>query len=676
MDRVHPLGLYELVFPGRERMFDYRVRLLLPDGSREERHDPYAFPLVLTDFDLHLLAEGTHLEAYRRLGAHPIEVAGVRGVHFALWAPNAVRASVVGDFNGWDGRRHMMRSRGHSGIWEIFIPELKAGTLYKYEIRSRLSTTPFLKADPYGFYHEVPPKTASIVWDLGPGGHLWKDAEWMDRRERNNPLHGPINIYEVHLGSWKRVPEQANRYLTYRELAGTLVPYAREMGYTHLELLPVTEHPFDGSWGYQTVGYYAPTSRFGTPDEFKAFVDACHQAGLGVIVDWVPSHFPTDAHGLARFDGTALYEHEDPRRGLHPDWNTLIFNLGRNEVKNFLLSNALFWLKEYHADGLRMDAVASMLYLDYSRKPGEWVPNKYGGKENLEAIEFLRELNTVVHRECPGVLTIAEESTAWPAVSRPVHAGGLGFSLKWNMGWMHDNLEYISKDPIHRKYHHYDMTFSMLYAFHENFVLALSHDEVVHGKASLLSKMPGDDWQKFANLRAFYGYMAGHPGKKLLFMGGEFGQWSEWSHDRSLDWHLLEYAPHQGLQRWVQDLNRFILSEPALHQIDFQPEGFEWIDCHDADHSVFTFLRFARDRRDFVVCAVNFTPVVRHRYRFGVPEAGFYKEVLNSDSEFYGGSNVGNGGGVWAEPVPWHGRPQSLVLTLPPLAALFLKLQR
>ncbi|MBI5197939.1 MAG: 1,4-alpha-glucan branching protein GlgB, partial [Nitrospirae bacterium] len=545
------------------------------------------------------------------------------------------------------------------------------GTIYKFEIRSRSHGYIAQKSDPYAFYAEVRPKSASIVHALDR--YVWQDRTWMEKRSRQDDLHKPMSIYEVHLGSWMRAPEEGNRFLTYRELADRLIPYVQEMGFTHLQLMPICEHPLDASWGYQTVGYFAPTSRSGTPEDFMAFMDACHQKGIGVILDWVPAHFPRDGHGLGRFDGTALYEHADPRKGEHQDWGTLIFNYGRNEVRNFLLSNALFWLDKYHVDGLRVDAVASMIYLDYSRKSGEWIPNMYGGNENLEAIDFLKKFNEKVHQDHPGILTIAEESTAWPGVSRPTYLGGLGFSLKWNMGWMHDILRYFSKESVHRKYHHHDLTFGLLYAFTENFVLPLSHDEVVHGKRSLLDKMPGDFWQRFANLRALYGFMFGHPGKKLLFMGGEFGQWDEWNHDRSLDWHLLQYEPHRGLQRYVKDLNHLYRSQPALYEVDFQWNGFEWIDFHDAENSAISFLRRARNPEDLIVFVCNFTPVPRKNYRIGVPAPGFYREILNSDSDLYWGSNMGNAGGVWAEPRPYQGRPYSVLLTLPPLSVLMLK---
>jgi 1,4-alpha-glucan branching enzyme len=673
--RVHDAGFFEatLPFPGKAQISpaSYRLRVDYGHGHTAEQHDTYAFPPLLTDLDLHLIGEGTHYRKYEKLGAHLREVAGIRGVHFGVWAPNAARVSVVGDFNRWDGRVHPMRPRGSSGVWELFVPGLREGEIYKFEILSRSTGHLLLKADPYGFCAEQRPKTGSIVFDIEK--YSWADDQWMEARERRNWLAAPIAIYEVHLGSWRRGPE--NRWLTYGELADQLIPYVQQMGYTHIELLPVMEHPFDGSWGYQTLGYYAVSSRYGTPADFMHFVDRCHQAGIGVILDWTPAHFPRDAHGLAFFDGTHLYEHADPRQGAHPDWGTLVFNYGRNEVQNYLISNALFWMDKYHADGLRVDAVASMLYLDYSRAAGEWVPNRYGGRENLEAIAFLKRLNEVAHSTHPGVLTIAEESTAWPQVSRPTYVGGLGFSLKWNMGWMHDTLNYWQHDPVFRKYHHSQMTFSMLYAFTENFVLPFSHDEVVHGKRALLAKMPGDFWQQFANLRLLYGYLYGHPGKKLLFMGGEFGQWIEWNHDRQLDWHLLGYDLHRGAQRLLADLNRLYRAEPALHEVDFDWHGFEWIDCHDADSSVLSFIRRAKNPDDFLVVVCNFTPVPRENYRVGVPLPGFYKELLNTDASVYGGSNVGNYGGLAADPIPWLAHPYSLNLKLPPLAALFFKLR-
>jgi 1,4-alpha-glucan branching enzyme len=671
MDLIHSAGLFEAQVPAAWGTFRYRLRVTDSAGAATERHDPYAYPPLLADVDLHLFAEGRHYRAYDVLGAHRLTLDGVAGVQFAVWAPNALRVSVVGDFNAWDGRRHAMRNRGRTGLWELFIPEIAEGTVYKYEILPRSQEPPFLKADPYAFAAEVRPRTASIVRDLS--GYHWGDREWMDARATRDPLTDPLSIYEVHLGSWMRVPEDSHRWLTYRELADRLIPYVQDLGFTHLELMPATEHPFDGSWGYQTTGYFAPTSRYGSPEDFMAFVDACHQADIGVLMDWVPAHFPDDPHALAWFDGTQLYDHADARLGYHPEWHSRIFNFGRVEVRSFLVNSALFWLDRYHIDGLRVDAVASMLYLDYARKPGEWIPNRYGGHENLDAIEFLREFNDVVHREHPGVLTIAEESTAWPAVSRPTYLGGLGFSLKWNMGWMHDMLRYFSLDPVHRKYHQDEITFGLLYAFSENFVLVLSHDEVVHGKRALLAKMPGDDWQKFANLRALLGYMYGHPGKKMLFMGGELGQWGEWNHDESLPWHLLQYEPHRGLQRYVRDLNRLYREHPALFDTDFDWSGFQWIDFSDAEQSVIAFLRRGKDPSHPVICVCNFTPVPRHEYRIGVPDPGWYRELLNSDAVIYGGSSLGNRGGVQAQAIPSHGLPYSLSLTLPPLSILFLK---
>ena len=627
---------------------------------------------VLTEFDLYLFGEGTQHRAFEKLGAHRRTVNGSTGVHFAVWAPNADRVSVIGDFNGWGGRANPMRTIGSSGIWETFAPNVADGQRYKFEIRSRVTGEVMQKSDPYGVFFESGGGAASIVWDLNR--YTWGDEAWMKRRPQNRGwLERPMTTYEVHLGSWRRVPERGNAHLTYRELAQQLVPYVKELGYTHIELLPVMEHPFSASWGYQVTGFFAPTSRFGPPEDFKAFIDACHQQEIGVILDWVPGHFPKDAHGLARFDGTALFEHEDPRQAEQRDWGTLIFNYGRHEVRAFLLSSALFWLEEYHADALRVDAVASMLYLDYSRKEGEWIPNIYGGRENLEAVDFLRQLNVQTHAQHPGTITVAEESTAWPGVTRPVHLGGLGFTYKWNMGWMHDMLVYVSKDPVHRRWAQNDLTFSLLYAFTENFILPFSHDEVVHGKRALLDRMPGDVWQKRATLRALYGYMFGHPGKKLMFMGAEFGQWREWSHDEALDWHLLDDPAHAGIQQWVRDLNHRYGQEPALHEVDFEHTGFEWIDGSDNASSVVAFLRRARDPRHFLVVVLNFTPVPRHDYVLGVPEGGRYIELLNSDGGVYGGSNLGNGGVVTAEDTPAHGRPHSLRLVLPPLACLMLK---
>ncbi len=629
-----------------------------------------ASPNLLTDFDLHLFNEGTHVRVYQKLGAHPMVVDGRSGVYFAVWAPNADAVSVIGEFNSWDPEKTALNARSSSGIWEGFVPEIGQGALYKYSIRPKFSTKRIDKADPYGFAAELRPSTASVVWDIST--YQWQDQDWVSKRTQHQAFDAPISIYEVHLGSWKRVPDTQG-FLTYRDLAHQLAEYCQSMGYTHVELLPISEHPFDPSWGYQTVGYYAPTRRFGTPDDFKAFVDILHQAGIGVLLDWVPAHFPRDPHGLASFDGSALYEHSDPRQGEHPDWGTKIFNYGRHEVRSFLISNALFWIDEYHIDGLRVDAVASMLYLDYSRNAGEWVPNQYGGRENLEAISFLQRMNEVVHSECPGVLTVAEESTAWPQVTRPPYMGGLGFSFKWNMGWMHDTLSYISKEPIHRRWHHNELTFSLLYAFQENFVLPFSHDEVVHGKGSLLNKIPGDAWQKFATLRLLFAYMFSHPGKKLLFQGMDFGQGNEWTEARSVDWHLLQFPLQSGLHRGVADLQRVYRTETALHQVDFDWRGFDWLESHDNENSVFAYLRRGHDEHDIVVAALNFTPVARYEYRVGVPTGGPWREIYNSDSALYGGGNIGNGGQVWALDEPWSGRPHSLCLTIPPLGAVFLK---
>jgi len=620
--------------------------------------------------DLYLFNEGTHFHLYEKLGAHRMTVDGNEGMYFAVWAPDARHVSVVGDFNRWDKGSHPLRPRGRSGIWEGFIPGVGKGALYKYHIVSRYKGYRVDKTDPFAFYDEVSPKTASVVWDLDYG---WGDQDWMARRGGHNALSAPIAVYEAHLGSWMRVAEDGDRSLSYREMAPKLADYVKRMGFTHVEFLPVMEHPFYGSWGYQVTGYFAPTSRYGTPQDFMYLVDYLHQQGIGVILDWVPSHFPTDEHGPGFFDGTHLYEHAYPQKGLHPDWDSFIFNYGRNEVRSFLLSNALFWLDKYHADGLRVDAVASMLYLDYSRNEGEWMPNEYGGRENLEAIEFLRRFNTEVYKHHPDAQTIAEESTAWPMVSRPTHVGGLGFGLKWDMGWMHDTLQYMARDPVHRKYHHNELTFRMIYAFHENFVLPLSHDEVVHGKGSLLGRMPGDDWQKFANLRLLLAYMYAQPGKKLLFMGDEFGQWREWHHDESLDWPLAQYDRHAGLQRLVEDLNRLYRAEPALHELDCDPAGFGWIDANDSQSSVLTFMRKGRSTDDIIVVACNFTPVPRDNYQVGVPRGGFWQQVLNSDRREYWGSGQGNLAGVEAVPVAVHGRRYSLNLALPPLGAVFFK---
>ncbi len=625
---------------------------------------------LLTADDIYLFNEGSHYRIYDKLGAHLTTVGGERGTTFGVWAPNAHKVSVIGDFNGWDTASHKLYPRGDSGIWEGFIPGLAKGTLYKFHIVSNHQGYTAAKADPFGVYHEVPPRTASVVWDLD---YQWADGEWMNQRSRSNALDAPMSVYEVHFGSWMRVPEEDNRPLSYREMAPRLAEYVKGLNFTHVEFLPLMEHPFYGSWGYQTTGYFAPTSRYGTPQDFMYLVDYLHQRGIGVILDWVPSHFPSDEHGLAYFDGTHLFEHADWRKGFHPDWNTYIFNYGRNEVRSFLMASAMFWLQNYHIDGLRVDAVASMLYLDYSRRAGEWIPNQFGGRENLEAIDFLRRFNLEAYKEHPDIQTSAEESTAWPMVSRPTYVGGLGFGLKWDMGWMHDTLAYFAHDPIHRKYHHGELTFRSLYSFTENFILPLSHDEVVHGKGSLIGKMPGDEWQKFANLRLLYGYMFGQSGKKLLFMGGEFGQVREWTHESSLEWHVLQYPVHSGLQFWVSQLNRVHREEPALHELDIDPAGFEWVDCNDHFGSTLAMLRKGRSEGERVLVICNFTPVPRVDYKVGVPSGGYWRELLNSDGKEYGGSGVGNSGGVEAKAEPVHGRPFSLTLTLPPLGALFLK---
>ena len=676
VDLILPDGHEELTRTDGRGLFEWRGALapvrpwrlaIEADGRRFECVDPYAFGPLLSDQEIHLFNEGRLLEAWRSMGAQPMQLDGVGGVRFAVWAPNAERVSVVGGFNNWDGRVHAMRVRGGSGIWELFIPGLAAGDLYKFEIRNRDSGAIVVKADPYAQGFEKRPGTAAVV--PADSRHAWGDGAWLKARAGRDWLHAPMNIYEMHAGSWRRHPD--GRFYTWRELADTLVPYVTDLGYTHLELMPVTEHPLDESWGYQTTGYFAPSARFGSADDFRYFVDACHQADVGVILDWVPGHFPMDAWALARFDGTALYEHEDPRLGVHQDWGTHIFNYGRGEVKGFLLASAHYWLAEFHLDGIRVDAVASMLYLDYSRKAGEWLPNKYGGRENLEAIDFLREMNAMIHERFPGALTIAEESTAWPMVSRPTYVGGLGFSMKWNMGWMNDTLAYFQQDPVYRRYHHNNLTFGQLYAYSENFVLPFSHDEIVHGKRSLVGKMPGDAWQQFANLRLLLTYQATTPGKKLNFMGNEFGQGREWSEKWELDWGLLQSHWHEGVQRAVRDLNRLYRDLPPLHDLDFQVEGFAWIDCHDADQSILTFQRRDRQGRSVVV-AFNFTPVPRDGYRIGAPAAGFWREIFNSDSDFYGGGNIGNGAGLMSEDLPWMGYPQSLVLTLPPLAGVIL----
>jgi 1,4-alpha-glucan branching enzyme len=625
---------------------------------------------LLTEDDLFLFNEGSHFHLYEKLGSHPIVVNGVRGAYFAVWAPNAREVCVKGDFNGWQDCGHHLSMKGNSGIWEGFIPGMTKGSLYKYHIVNRDSGYAVDKADPFANSQETPPRTASVVWDTE---YTWHDQEWMEKRDRVQALDAPMSIYEVHLGSWMRVPEEGNRSLTYRELASKLADYVKRLGFTHVEFMPITEHPFYGSWGYQTTGYFAPTSRYGTPQDFMYLVDYLHQQGIGVILDWVPSHFPTDLHGLEYFDGTHLYQHADPRKGFHPDWQSSIFNYGRHEVRSFLISSAFFWLDKCHIDGLRVDAVASMLYLDYSRKEGEWIPNHHGGRENFEAIDFLRRFNEAVYKHFPDVQTIAEESTAWPMVARPLYVGGLGFGLKWDMGWMHDTLRYMSQDPIHRRYHHNLLTFRMLYAFNENFVLPLSHDEVVHGKGSLIGKMPGDYWQKFANLRLLFGYMYAQAAKKLLFMGGEFGQWSEWNHDLSLDWHLLDNPMHAGLQNWVADLNRIYRSERAMHELDFDWQGFDWIDCNDSDQSVISLVRKGKSQEEVVLVVCNFTPVPRYDYRIGVPIGGYWRELLNSDAGDYGGSGLGNLGGVQADEISHHGQPYSVNLNLPPLAIAFFK---
>ncbi len=630
------------------------------------RHDV----TLLSEDDLYLFNEGTHFRLYDKLGAHLMNADGVNGAYFAVWAPNAWSVSVIGNFNNWNRDSHPLSERGSSGIWEGFVPDVGKGEIYKYYIQSHYDDYKVEKADPYAFHAETAPRTGSIVWDLD---YEWQDQGWMDTRADRTSLQAPVAIYEIHLGSWRRVPEEDERSLSYREMAVQLAEYVNQMGFTHVELLPIMEHPFYGSWGYQTTGYFAPTSRYGTPQDFAYLVDYLHQHNIGVILDWVPSHFPNDEHALSNFDGTHLYEHADPRKGIHPDWNSCIFNYGRNEVRSFLFSSAMFWLKKYHIDGLRLDAVASMLYLDYARKEGEWIPNQFGGRENLEAMDFLRGLNRIIYQDNQDVQTIAEESTSWPMVSRPTYVGGLGFGYKWDMGWMHDTLGYMSKDPIHRKFHHDNLTFRMIYAFFENFVLPLSHDEVVHGKSSLLGKMPGDDWQKFANLRLLFGYMYAQPSKKMLFMGGEFGQWGEWAWDESLEWDLLQYAPHAGVQRLVADLNRLYRDEKAMHELDCEPEGFEWTDCADVENSVVSFTRRGRTTNDVITVVCNFTPVVHSGYRVGVPEAGYWRELLNSDAREYGGSGQGNFGGVEATDEPAHGKPYSLKLKVPPLAIVFFK---
>jgi 1,4-alpha-glucan branching enzyme len=668
LEQRHPAGLFEGMLDGAELPLRYELVVSYPDGNTFTLDDPYAFPPTFGELDLHLAGEGRHEDIYERLGAHVRELEGVRGTSFAVWAPSASAVSVVGDFNGWDGRLHPMRSLGASSIWEIFLPGVEEGAAYKYEILTK-SGEIRMKADPFAFATQAPPHTDSVVHR---SRHRWRDEEWVENRRASEPHTEPISIYEVHLGSWRLNPLEGNRSLTYAELGEELAAYVGDMGFTHVELLPVMEHPFAGSWGYQVSGYFAPTARYGTPDDFRVLVERLHRAGIGVILDWVPAHFPRDDWALARFDGSELYEHADPRRGAHPEWGTLIFNYGRNEVRNFLLASALFWPREYHADGIRVDAVASMLYLDYARAEGAWVPNEFGGNEDLDAVRFLKELNEVLHRREPGVLSVAEESTAWPGVSRPTYLGGLGFGFKWNMGWMHDTLDYFRRDPVYRRYHHHQLTFSLMYAFSENFVLPLSHDEVVHGKGSLYGKMAGDRWQRLANLRALYGYMWAHPGKKLLFMGGELAQEAEWSHERSLDWHLLEQPEHAGVQALVRDLNRAMRSEPALYELDFDPTGFWWIEANAAADNVLAFARASTGAERVLVCVANLAPVPRPDFRVGLPRAGRWRELINTDSDLYGGSNAGNLGGVEAEPIGWHEQPFSAEVMLPPLGVVWL----
>ncbi len=668
MKRLHAAGFFEAFLPCPPSPPAYRLEFQDASGYTQSAEDPYAFSPELTDFDLYLMGEGNHFRSYEKMGARLWSNQGMSGAHFSVWAPNALAVAVVGNFNHWTVGHHPMTQRGVSGVWEIFIPGIKEGEVYKYAVKSREGGAVNLKTDPYAFASELRPHTASVVTRLDK--HAWKDKPWMESRQKRDWLQSPVSVYEVHLPSWKKAAGRETGFLTYAELASQLIPYVKDMGYTHIEIMPIMEYPLDASWGYQVVNYYAPSSRHGRPEDFMAFVDKCHQSGLGVILDWVPAHFPKDAHGLAMFDGTHLYSHLDPRRREHPEWGTHIFHYGRHEVRNFLISNALFWLDKYHVDGLRVDAVASMLYLDYARKEGEWTPNAFGGRENLEAAAFLKKFNEVVHAQFPGVLTVAEESTSWPGVSRPTYLGGLGFSMKWNMGWMHDQLEYFQKDPVHRKYHHGLLTFGLLYAFSENFMLPISHDEVTHGKGSMVDKMPGDVWQKFANLRLFYGMMFGHPGKKLLFMTNDIGQYNEWDAAAGLDWGVLDYPLNKGLRSYLRDCNALLQKFPALHEMDFSSEGFQWIDFQDTDASVVSFLRFSKDRKQHLVFVFNLTPVPRFGYGIGVPAQGFYKEILNSDAVEYGGSGLGNLGGAFAEGLPWHQHPHSLALTLPPLAVV------
>ena len=673
LELVHPAGLFEGVVEGAPLPYDYELEVAYAGGNSFTVVDPYRFGPTLSDLDEHLFREGRHEQLWTKMGAHVREIDGVTGTSFAVWAPAAKSVAVVGDFNYWEGLAHPMRALGGSGIWELFIPGVAEGAHYKFEVRTQAGDFK-QKADPFAFETELPPQTASIVHR---STHEWSDGDYMSARREGPPLDRPMSVYEVHLGSWRLNPLEDNRSLNYRELADELAAYVSDLGFTHVELMPVMAHPFSGSWGYQVTSYYAPTPRYGSPDDFRLFVDRMHAHGIGVILDWVPAHFPRDEWALARFDGTALYEHEDPRRGSHPEWGTLIFNYGRSEVRNFLVANALYWAREFHADGIRVDAVASMLYLDYSRKDGEWEPNEFGGNEDLGAVAFLKELNTVLHRDEPGVISAAEESTAWPGVSRPTYLGGLGFGFKWNMGWMHDTLGYFQQDPIHRRYHHHELTFSLVYAFTENFILPLSHDEVVHGKGSLIDKMAGDRWQKLANLRSLYAYMWAHPGKKLLFMGQEFAQSAEWSHDRSLDWHLLEHGEHSGIQALVRDINRVYQDTPALWEVDFDHRGFWWIEPNDADNNVVAFARAGADpAQDVLICICNLSPVPRPNYRVGLPRSGRWVERFNSDSSYYGGTDTGNLGGVEADAQGWHGQPCSAEVTLPPLGVVWLVPER
>ncbi|NQY27780.1 MAG: 1,4-alpha-glucan branching protein GlgB [Piscirickettsiaceae bacterium] len=666
LNRIEGTDIFQWTGKTEQLKNPYTIDRIASNGDKVSNYDPYYFPPQLSDYDLHLFSEGKHWHAYRILGAHPRQVDGINGILFATWAPSAQRVSVIGNFNQWDGRCHPMRALGSTGVWELFVPDISEGEIYKFEIKAQDDSL-HAKMDPYGQQAELRPSTASIVAKTSQ--HQWADADWMDKREKADWLHQAHSVYEVHMGSWKR--NDNGDFLTYREMADQMVPYVKELGFTHIELLPITEHPLDISWGYQTTGYFAPTSRFGSPDDFRYFIDQCHQNGIGIILDWVPGHFPKDAHGLARFDGSALYEHADPRQGEHQDWGTYIFNYGRNEVTNFLLSSAFYWLEEFHIDGLRVDAVASMLYLDYSREEGQWIPNEHGGRENLEVIKFLQHMNTVLHKEHPGCLISAEESTSYPMVSRPAHMGGLGFSMKWNMGWMHDTLEYMKQDAIHRRYHHDSLTFGLLYAFTENFILPFSHDEVVHGKKSMVNKMPGDEWQRFANLRLLYTMMWTYPGKKLLFMGCEFAQGTEWNCEQSLDWYTLDYPLHNGMKSLVSDLNKLYTSNPVLYSYEFEPQGFEWLDCNDREQSILSYIR--KNGEQHILSIFNFTPIPRENYRIGVPEAGTYEIILNSDSEFYGGSNLGNNAEFTSQDIPWSDRSYSIELNLPPLAGLILR---